>query len=161
PETDHTGGSHPPLAEWTPYVTDFGLARRVGGGAGVTHTGAVVGTPSYMAPEQAAAKKDLTTAADVYGLGAVLYECLTGRPRSRAGPRRDPLWGARERAGAPPRPRNPRVERDLETIVLKCLHKEAASRYHSAEELAEDLERWLSHEPIVARRATFSERAGI
>src|SRR5262245_20603380 len=145
-----------------PYVADFGLAKRLpapgDSGATLTRSGAIVGTVSYMAPEQARAEKVMTTAADVYGLGAVLYELLT---------RQAPFVGTdivelllRVREQEPPRPRslNPRADRDLETVCLKCLEKDPAKRYASAEALAQDLERWLRGEPIQARRASARER---
>jgi WD40 repeat protein len=141
-----------------PHVTDFGLAKRVEGGEGLTRSGAIVGTPSYMAPEQASGAKRLTTAVDVYALGAILYEMLTGRAPFRAD---TPLLLLREVVERdPPRPRalNPRAPRDLETVCLTCLHKEPARRYGSAEALAEELERWLAGEPIRARRSGAWER---
>jgi serine/threonine-protein kinase len=120
----------------SPYVTDFGLAKRVEGDSGLTQTGAILGTPSYMAPEQARAEKQLTTAVDVHALGAILYQLLTDQPPFRG----DDLWETlrQVREAEPDRPRalNPSVDHDLETIALKCLEKEPAKRYGSAEALA-------------------------
>ncbi len=148
------GGVNPLI----PHVTDFGLAKRVEALQSQTRTGAIVGTPSYMAPEQARAQKDLTTAVDVYSLGAILYELLTERPPFRAATPLDTVMHVLEREPVPPRSFNPRVNRDLETICLKCLEKDPGKRYGSAEALADDLDRWRRGEPIQARRAGRGER---
>jgi tRNA A-37 threonylcarbamoyl transferase component Bud32 len=134
-----------------PHVTDFGLARRVEGGSGVTKTGVIVGTPSYMAPEQADSKKGLTTAVDVYSLGAILYELLTGRPPFRAETPLDTVLQLLEKEPERPRAINPQVDRDLELICLKCLARDPQGRYGSAEALAADLEHWLAGEPLTVR----------
>jgi hypothetical protein len=142
----------------TPFVTDFGLAKRVDGNRSLTESGAVVGTPRYMAPEQASARKDLTVAADVYSLGVVLYERLTGRTPFSSEDILELLLQVRE--DKPPRPSaiTPGLNRDLETVCLKCLEKEPAKRYASAEALADDLDRWLRGEPILARPVGPAER---
>jgi serine/threonine-protein kinase len=135
-----------------PHVTDFGLARRVEADSSLTQSGAIVGTPSYLAPEQTTGQKGaMTTATDVYGLGAVLYALLTGRPPFQAENVLETLVQVREREPQPPRTANRRVDRDLETICLKCLAKEPQRRYASALALAEDLDRFLAGKPIQAR----------
>jgi hypothetical protein len=135
-----------------PHITDFGLAKKIGGDSSQTRTGAVMGTPSYMAPEQAAGKiRDLGPACDIYGLGAILYELLTARPPFRSETPLDTLMHVLERDPAPPRMLNPKVDRDLETICLKCLEKDPRARYESAEALAKDLERYINGESISAR----------
>jgi WD40 repeat protein len=143
----------------TPLVTDFGLAKQVEGGSQITASGSVLGTPSYMAPEQATGAKGLTVAADVYSLGAILYECLTGRPPFRADSMVETLRLVREEEPARPRSLDPSADPDLETIALKCLEKEPARRYDSAAALADDLQRWLDGVPIEARPVTSTERA--
>jgi WD40 repeat protein len=146
-------------AQGQPHVTDFGLARRVEGSAGLTQSGAIVGTPAYMAPEQACGQgKSLTVAADVYSLGAVLYELLTGRAPFQAETALDTLGKVVGDEPLPPRQRRPNVPRDLEVICLKCLSKQPARRYASALDLADDLERFQAGEPILARPAGAWER---
>ena len=136
-----------------PRLTDFGLARLVESESTITRTLEVLGTPSYMAPEQAAGNNaGPTRATDVYGLGAVLYQLLTGHPPFAGGTTYETIKLLLESEPRPPRLWNAKVDRDLSTICLKCLEKSPQRRYSSALAVAEDLERWLRHEPILAHR---------
>jgi serine/threonine protein kinase/Tfp pilus assembly protein PilF len=137
-----------------PHLTDFGLARLIETESSVTHTLEVLGTPSYMAPEQAVGNNvSVSSATDVYGLGAVFYQLLTGQPPFARGTTYETIKLLLDTEPRPPRLLNPKVNRDLSTICLKCLEKDRKRRYSSALALAEDLERWLKHEPILARHA--------
>ena len=139
-------------ADGTPKVGDFGLARRLGGEAGLTRPGTAVGTPSYMAPEQARGTADLVgPPADIYALGAVLYEVLTGRPPFRAETAEATVQQLLHQDPVPPSRLNRTVPRDLETVCLKCLSKDARFRYSSAAALADDLSRFLRGESVTAR----------
>jgi eukaryotic-like serine/threonine-protein kinase len=146
-------------AEGTPKISDFGLARRMDGESGITRTGTTVGTPSYMAPEQAEARP-LTwgPTIDIYALGAILYELLTGRPPFRAETAAETLRQVVSRDPVPPSQLNAAVPRDLETICLNCLDKDPQRRYASAAALAEDLHRFQRNEPIMARPVGALER---
>ena len=162
-------------ADSEPHVADFGLAKELNSDSDLTQSGAVLGSPNYMSPEQAAGKTDsLSVAADIYSLGAILYELLTGRPPFLGA---TPLETMRKVAEEEPTPPSSfrssrrkgdqslltsaatgKIDRDLETICLKCLEKEPSQRYRTAEEFAKDLERWLRHEPILARPTSYGER---
>jgi TolB-like protein/Tfp pilus assembly protein PilF/predicted Ser/Thr protein kinase len=138
--------------EGAPHLTDFGLARLVESESSVTQTLDVLGTPSYMAPEQAVGNNAaVSSATDVYGLGAVFYQLLTGQPPFAGGATYETIKLLLDTEPKQPRLLNPKIDRDLSTICLKCLEKDPKRRYTSALALAEDLERWLRHEPIAAR----------
>src|SRR5438034_6910281 len=142
-----------------PHLTDFGLARLVEAESTITRTLEVMGTPSYMAPEQATGNnRGISCQTDVYGLGAVLYQLLTGQPPFAGGTTYETVKLLLETEPRPPRQLNPKIDRDLSTICLKCLEKDPQRRYSSALALAEDLEHWLKHEPIRAHRAGIFSR---
>ncbi len=148
------------LERCVPKVTDFGLAKRLEGDTGQTRDGSVMGTPSYMAPEQAQGKvRELGPPADVYALGAILYDLLTGRPPFHGDTVMDTLHQVIHGEPLAPQRVHAPVPRDLDTICLKCLEKDPAQRYASADALAEDLRRFLDGEPILARPAPWWERA--
>ncbi len=145
-------GVRPSLGQSLPKITDFGLAKRLDEDTRLTQTNAILGTPSYMAPEQCGSNPAAVGAlADIYALGAILYETLTGRPPFRGPSVMDTLEQVRQRDPVPPRDLQPKVPRDLQCICLKCLEKEPRRRYKSADELADDLGRFRAGEPIRAR----------
>ncbi|MFO0956466.1 MAG: serine/threonine-protein kinase [Isosphaeraceae bacterium] len=142
-----------------PHVSDFGLAKMLSGDDGATGTGAIVGTPSYMAPEQAAGRHaDVGPLTDIYALGAILYELLTGRPPFRQENPLDTLVQVIEGEARPPAQLRPEIPAALEAICLKCLSKPRGDRYASADALADDLERFLKGEQVEARRANLARR---
>jgi serine/threonine protein kinase len=142
-----------------PRITDFGLAKTIRGDRGLTATGQVMGTPGYMPPEQASGRiGQIGPAADVYAMGAILYCLLTGRPPFQAASPTDTILQVLEKEPVPPRDLNASVPRDLETIALKCLQKEPRRRYAAACDLADDLKRYLSGQPITARPVGRPER---
>ena len=143
-----------------PHLTDFGLAKRLEAGAAeLTGTGAILGTPAYMAPEQAGGQRgEVTTATDVYGLGALLYALLTGHAPFRGESVADTLVQVRGGSPEPVNKSNAKVPRDLETVCMRCLEREPAGRYASADAVADDLERWIKGEPIAARPVGKLER---
>src|SRR6185369_5375537 len=146
-------------AQGEPHLTDFGLAKLVENESTLTRTMAMLGTPSYMSPEQARGEaKQLTTAVDVYGLGAVFYELLTGQPPFAGGTTMETVRQVLEKEPRRPSTLRSGLDWDLETICLKCLEKDPARRYPSADALASDLDRWREHEPIRARPASTLER---
>ncbi len=144
-----------------PKIADFGLAKILSEDSGATRTGAILGTPSYMAPEQACGKSGkIGPAIDIYALGANLYELLTGRPPFRGETMLETLRLVEEQLPEPPHVHNPRVDRALEAICLKCLEKAAKDRYPSAEKLADDLAAYVRGEPVHAARGTASRLFG-
>jgi serine/threonine protein kinase len=143
----------------TPKIANFGFAKQLDADSGQTQSGTIMGTPSYMAPEQAAGRThEVGPPADVYALGAILYDMLTGRPPFRGPTLLDTLEQVRSQEPVPPTRLQPRVPRDLETICLKCLVKSPAARYSTARDLADDLHRFLAGEPIHARPVSRREK---
>lgn len=146
-------------AKGEPCLADFGLAKLLEADMKLTMSDRVLGTPQYMSPEQVSAtKNEITTATDIYSLGAVLYEMITGRPPFQAASIHEMLRSVAERDPTPPRTLNPALDRDLQTICMKCLEKNPRRRYESANALADDLENWLELMPISARPSTVTER---
>lgn len=144
-----------------PHISDFGLACRLEQPGSLSATGLIIGTPLYMAPEQAEPSSvPPTTAIDLYSMGAILYELLTGRPLFEATSTLAMLLQIKRDTPRPPRSLKPGIDQDLETIVLKCLEKDPRARYDSAKAMADDLQAWLEHRPVAARRPTAGERLG-
>ena len=153
------GAAPTALSDFSPYVTDFGLAKRFEADSRLTQSGAVMGTPAYIPPEQASGKRgNVSIKSDVYALGAIFYEGMVGRPPFVGETVADILFQVFESEPARPSMLDPTVDKDLETICLKCLEKDGARRYGSAGLMADDLERWLRGEPIEARPTTKWER---
>ena len=147
-------------ADGHPHITDFGLAKRVEADVELTNSGAILGTPAYMSPEQAEGRRGtITTTTDVYGLGAILYALLTGKAPFGRDSLIETLQAVKAQPPVPPRRLDPTIPRDLETICLKCLEKDPRRRYASAQALAEDLRSWLESRPVAARRVGTPERA--
>ena len=147
-------------SEANPLVSDLGLAKDASRDSDLTHSGAIVGTPGYMSPEQAAAKKEITTAADIYSIGAILYEMLTGRPPHVGESPMDTLLKVIDENVVAPREVDPNLDRTLELICLHCLERNPEARYSSAAALADDLDHWLEGEPVSVRPPSFGEAIG-
>jgi serine/threonine protein kinase len=145
----------------SPHVTDFGLAKITTRDSGHTQTGAIMGTPAYMSPEQAAGDRNLTTATDIYSLGAILYRLLTGRPTFQSDNVMQIVMKCMSEDPPSPRQIKPGVPVDLELICIKCLSRDRSRRYKTAGDLADDLERWLAGEPISVRQPTLGSLAGV
>jgi serine/threonine protein kinase len=159
PDGSGRSASYIGTVPYTPKIADFGIAKQLADDAGATREGDVLGTPCYMAPEQAGGRgEDIGPATDVYSLGVILYEMLTGRVPLQGATTLDTLLLVRSEEPVPPRRLQPRIPRDLETICLKCLEKQPAHRYASAANLADDLRRFLSGKPIRARPTPVWER---
>eukprot|EP00913_Durusdinium_trenchii_P028464 g26692.t1 len=157
-ETANVAPADTPRSD-TPKITDFGLAKNISADSGMTATGQILGTPSYMPPEQASGQSDeVGPLSDVYSLGAMLYATLTGRPSFQAASVMETLKQVADQEPVSPRALNPGVDRDLETICLKCLQKDAGKRYASAQSLVDELDRLLTHKPIYARPVGRIER---
>ena len=150
-----------PESTWIPKVSDFGLAKNVSTQSELTGTGQILGTPSYMPPEQAGGNNEsISASADIYSIGAILYRALTGRPPFQAASAMETILQVLRQDPVPPRQLNPTIPVDLETICLKCLQKDPAKRYATALELQDDLQRWLNGDPILARPMSGLEKIG-
>lgn len=144
-----------------PLVSDLGLAKSIQSESNLTHTGAVVGTPAYMPPEQAAAEKEITTAADIYSIGAILFEALTGRPPHVGESPLKTLLQVMEEDVVSVRDIDASIPQELELICKKCLEREPNDRYSSAQALSDDLECWLAGEPVSVRPPSLGESIGL